>query len=352
MESWKIRDEILRSVSQWYLILAMIIAGGLVGYLISYLVPSPYRATADIYVGIDVIRVNEMEHVIPLAEEEPLNLDDYKNWQLKQVADILTSSSVVGKTLNALKEGNSEWESISQSDLRDAMDIYWYDSGTWQMEITFPEKDLASTAVKTWIDTGHKTITDYLEISKSAAELDNQLWSVNTAIGRYKEKRASLKTFLSSGENWKTRLEDLDASSPLEENVLAEFNDWIRVYDEENSPWQVPKDGFPGSEQNAADYLIWLGEAISTAETALNEIQPAIDTLQSDREKILPDYHQSLEDSLGLSANLVLLPNTSEISVSPVHPTESLTLGGAFLGLMAWVLFAVFRIRNSREENA
>ena len=48
-----------------------------------------YQATADMYVGIDVVRVNAMEYIIPLAKDEPLNLDDYKNWQLKQVADIL-----------------------------------------------------------------------------------------------------------------------------------------------------------------------------------------------------------------------------------------------------------------------
>lgn len=351
MESWKIRDEILRSASQWYLILAMIIAGGLIGYLVSYMLPSPYRAMADIYVGIDVIRVNEMEHVIPLAEEEPLNLDDYKNWQLKQVADVLTTSEVVKNTLNTLKDGDAEWDSISQTDFRNALDIYWYDAGSWRMEATFPDKDQASSAVQTWIDIGHDYISELLEISKSAAELDNQLWSVNIAISGYKAKRASLKTFLSTAEKWEARLEAEESSSPLSEDVLAEFNDWIRVYDEGDSAWQIPKDDFPESHQNSAEYLTWLRGVVSTAQTALNEIQPALDILQSEREDILPDYHQALEDSIGLSANIVLQPNTSEVTVRPVRQTDILTLGGAFLGLVAWITFAVFRIRNSRKEN-
>jgi hypothetical protein len=351
MESWKIRDEILRSVSQWYLILAMIIGGGLIGYLISYLVPSPYRATADIYVGIDVIRVNEMEHVIPLAEEEPLNLDDYKNWQLKQVADILTSSTVVDNTLSTLKGEDAYWDSISLNEFRNGLDIYWYDSGTWQLEATFPDQDQASTAVQTWIKIGHDQITKLLEISKSAADLDNQLWAVNTAVGGLKQKKASLNTFLSKGEKWEARLEAENNTSPLGDDVLNEFNDWIRVYDEEDSAWRIPKDDFPEPDQNAAAYLAWLRGAVSTAETALEEIQPMIDDLQSEREDILPDYHQSLEDSLGLSANLVLLPDTSGTTVNPVRQTDTLTLGGAFLGLMAWILFAVFRIKGSREEN-
>ena len=351
MESWKIRDEILRSVSQWYLILAMIVAGGIIGYLVSYLVPSPYRATADIYVGIDVIRVNEMEHVIPLAEEEPLNLDDYKNWQLKQVADILTSSTVINGTLNALKSEDTAWDSISPADFRNALDIYWYDSGTWQLEATFPVEGQASAAIQTWKKIGHEHITKLLEISISAAELDNQLWSINTAIGSLKAKKASLNAFLTKSEKWEVRLESENNTSPLGDVILTELNDWIRVYDEEDSAWRVPMDDYPEPDQDAGLYLVWLRGAISTAERALDEIQPAIDDLQSERGDILPDYHESLEDSLGLSANLVLLPDTSEISVSPVRQTDTLTLGGAFLGLMAWVLVAVFRIKGLQEEN-
>ena len=351
MDSWKIRDEILRSASQWYLILAMIIAGGLIGYLISYLLPSPYQAVADIYVGIDVVRVNEMEHVIPLAEEEPLNLDDYKNWQLKQVADVLNSSTVVSNTLNMLKDEDMEWDSISQSDFRSALDIYWYDAGSWRMEATFPDKDQASTAVQAWIDVGHEHITSLLEISLSAAEIDNQLWSINTAIGDFKAKRASLKTFLSKAEKWESKLEAEESSSPLGDDILAELNDWIRVYDEEDSAWQIPKDDFPELNQKSVAYLTWLRGAVSTAETALAEIQPALELLQSERKDILPDYHQSLKDSLGLSANIVLLPNTSEVTVSPVRQTAVLTLGGAFLGLTAWITFAVFRIKDSGKDN-
>ncbi|OQX61641.1 MAG: hypothetical protein B5M51_07480 [Anaerolinea sp. 4484_236] len=99
MQTWSFRDEILRMTRQWYVVLAFIIVGGLLGYGGTYLFPAPCRVTADLYVGIDVIRVGEMAHVIPLAEHEPLNLDDYKNWQLKQVADVVSSEKVLAKTL-------------------------------------------------------------------------------------------------------------------------------------------------------------------------------------------------------------------------------------------------------------
>ena len=351
MESWKIRDEALRTVSQWYLVLIFIVVGALIGFLIAYLVPSPYRATADLYIGIDVVRVNEMEHIIPIAKEEPLNLDDYKNWQLKQVADILTTNMVIDNTILALQEKDPYWNNISREDFHNAIDIYWYDSGIWQLEVVFDDGEMAAMAVETWLDIGHQKITELIAISEAAASLDNQVWSFNKAIGVVKERRTNLRTFLSSSDEWKLRLEDLDQNEPLAEDIHTEITDWIRVYGTENSSWQVPLDNFPQPEQAVTSYLLWLGEVQSTAKTALQEVQIEMDILQSDRDEILPDYHQSLDDSLGLSANLVLLPNTSVTTINLVRSTDMLTLGGAFLGLMGWFLFIVVRIRNAEEKD-
>jgi len=351
MESWKIRDEALRSVSQWYLVLIFIVVGALIGFLISYLVPSPTRATADLYVGIDVVRVNEMEHVIPLAKEEPLNLDDYKNWQLKQVADIITTNMVIDNTISVLREKDPYWNDTSREDFYKAIDIYWYDAGIWQLEAVLDNGDMAAMAVETWLETGHQKLTELITISETAASLDNQIWSFTKAIGVVKERRAILRTFLSSSDEWKSRFGDLDQNEPLAKEIQIEINDWIRVYDTENSSWQVPLDNFPKPEQDAPVYLQWIEEAQSTANTALQETQKEMDFLQSDRDEILPDYHQSLDDSLGLSANLVLLPNTSVTTTAPIRSTDTLTLGGAFLGLITWFLFVVVRIRNAGETD-
>ena len=143
MDSWKFRDELLKSLNQWYLVLAFILLGALIGFVISYVVPAPYQAVSDIYIGIDVERVNQLEYIIPLAEEEPLNLDDYKNWQLTQVAGILTSDSVFNKTLSELRQMTSESDELTLRDLRKAADIYWYDTGVWRLEVVLPQKEQA-----------------------------------------------------------------------------------------------------------------------------------------------------------------------------------------------------------------
>jgi len=37
MESWILKEEVLRSIRQWYLVLGLIILGTLSGYLLSYI---------------------------------------------------------------------------------------------------------------------------------------------------------------------------------------------------------------------------------------------------------------------------------------------------------------------------
>lgn len=351
MDSWSFRNEVLRLVNQWYLILAFIIAGGLIGFGITYLVPAPFRATTDLYIGINITRVNEMEYLIPLAKDEPLNLDDYKNWQLKQVADILSSNLVLGDTLAAINEIDSFGKEISLDELKKALDIYWYDTGTWQLEAVFLDEEMAKRAVQTWLDTGHGKITELLEVSESVAQLDVKLQSVNDEIGTLKRDKAALESFLSSSSEWIGVLEEFSPDDPLNEDISKEFAAWILAYREDDDSWQVPLDNLPSPDQTAASYQSWLDSTQLLANAVLAKTQTQKDLLENEREEILPLYHAALEDSLGLSANLVLQPNTSDPSVNQVRSTGIVTLGSGILGLLIWFLVAVFQIRGRQVEN-
>ena len=68
MDSWKLREALFLSLSQWYQVLAFILIGAVIGFGFASLTPAPYQATRDLYLGIDISRVNEMAYLIPLAE--------------------------------------------------------------------------------------------------------------------------------------------------------------------------------------------------------------------------------------------------------------------------------------------
>jgi len=351
MDSWSVRDEVLRSVNQWYLIFAFIVVGGLIGFLIAYLVPSPFQATAEIYVGIDIARVNEMESIIPRASSEQLNLDDYKNWQLKQVAGIMLSNMVLEDTLVALQEIDPSWTEISLEELREAADIYWYDAGIWQLEIVFPDDDQAVLAVQTWLDIGFEKIRGLLEVSDRVVVLDAQLQSSNNAIGIVKERIAILEVFLSSSEEWIVILSEFSQADPLDEELLEELKTWINVYTQDNLSWQVSLEDFPEPDQGVAAYLNWLKITQLSASASLLESHSRLLVLEIERAEIIPSYQEEIENSLGLSANLILQPNSSVPVIRQVRSTDVLTLGGGFLGLLTWFLVAVFRVKGSMEDH-
>lgn len=351
MERWVLKDEIIKALNQWYLILAFILTGALAGFIFSYIKPAPYQATADMYIGIDINRVNELEYIIPLAEEEPLNLDDYKNWQLKQVADILTSSSVLNNTLKNLREQDSFWEEYDLEDFQKAIDIYWYDTGVWRLRMAHPQKDYAIAGVETWLETGHQKISELLSYSREQNNLDHQIWTINLSLRDLKTQRAEITTFNDGIEAWLDVLEVQDPNESLTQDDYNELADWILVYGDGSSYWENLLEGFPEYDQPADAVLAWLEEARTLSDMALKELESQTEILNSERQELLPDYHEYLEDSLGLSVNLVLQPDTGITEVHRVYNSETFIVGGAFLGLMAWLILAIARIKSVEEKH-
>ena len=345
MESWSLREEILKIINKWYLVLLFTILGGVAGLALSYILPAPYRATADLYVGIDITRVNEMQYLIPLANTEPLNLDDYKNWQLKQVSSILSSDEVILNTLEAL--GKPEDLGSFKKDI----DLYWYDTGVWQLEVIKLDKNEARKAVQAWLEEGNKKIERLLEISDVTARLDAQLFALADEIGSLKSRTSKLESFQNSAEEWQSVFSSQDQTQPLDDNLLTELNAWILVYRKSGQLWQIPVGDFPQPAAPVPHYVIWLEDANILAEQDLQESLDQLSILEEDREKVLPEYHEALDDSLGLSANLVLQPLSSDVEVSQTRATGESVLGGGILGLLAWFIIAIVNISLSGKEN-
>ena len=345
MESWSLREEILKIIKKWYLVLLFTILGGVAGLALSYILPAPYRATADLYVGIDVTRVNEMEYMIPLAKTEPLNLDDYKNWQLRQVSSILSSDEVILNTMKALEE------SEDLGSFKKDFDLYWYDTGVWRLEVTKAGEKEARKAVQAWMEEGYKKIEELLEISDVVAQLDAQLFALADEIGSLKSRTSKLESFQMSSEEWQSVFSAQDQTLPLNDNLLVELNAWILVYRENEGRWQMPVGDLPQPTDPVSLYIIWLEKVNIHAEKDLQESLVQLSILEEDREKVLPEYHEALDDSLGLSANLVLQPLSSEVEVSQTRATGESVLGGGILGLLAWFILAIVKISISGKEN-
>jgi hypothetical protein len=79
MYSWSLSEELYRSFHQWPRISLFFVIGCLVGWLITWLLPANYRASAIVYVALNPYRTYEDANFLANVNPEYTNLDDYKN---------------------------------------------------------------------------------------------------------------------------------------------------------------------------------------------------------------------------------------------------------------------------------
>ena len=103
MKTWNLLDYILTATHRWYVSLAFILAGSLLGLGTSYVFPSPYRATLDLYVGLNAYRSPYDSYAEYLAGQSFRMVDDYKNWQMDQLESFVLSDPFMTELLERLQ---------------------------------------------------------------------------------------------------------------------------------------------------------------------------------------------------------------------------------------------------------
>jgi hypothetical protein len=350
METWSFREEILRMISRWQILLLFVVVGGLLGYLGSVFFPTLTRAEADLYVGIDVRRVGEMAHVIPLAEKEPLNLEDYKNWQLKQVADIAASDSILEETLLVLRESDPAWENETLEEFRRRIDIYWYDAGNWHLQITHSNAKMAAQAVKAWREIAQNRLEELIANGEIAAQYENELRVLIEVMMDIKHEIAALAVFLDHAQEEQAALAELTLEDELDPETRLEILTWLEnVRDDERNTWNPPLDTFPDQDAPVGDYLAWFEDALQSARDARASAEAEQALLAPERDQLLVQYHQAQDESLGLSANIQLELTSRKPRLEPVRSTGTVILVCGFLGLLIWLVISFLRIHGKES---
>jgi hypothetical protein len=343
MDTWRLSILIDRIVKRWVILLIFILGGGLLGFLGTQLIPFSYRAEADLYVGIDVQRVGEMAYVIPLAKHEPLNLEDYKNWQLKQVADLTRSDKILQATLDQLKKDDPSWSGLSLAEFQKMVDIYWYDAGVWHLEVTHLQKEQAERAVLTWRDITQQELQVLLDYGETAAQKESRLRV-------YTESLADLERELAQAEVLLTELQDrveqiqarIENNDELPSEIRSEIQVWLDGYQSTFLDHLLPEDD-PVSHSGAETL-----ESFLVLEERVLEYKSVLESekinLEEDRDKVLEEYHQAQDLSKGLSANIYLEQTSKNPQLSQVQSTGLVTLLSGFAGLIIWLMIVFLGI--------
>ena len=348
MSNWNLRKDLLALSHRWYWIAIASVLGALLGWSASYLIPSPYRASMDLYVGLDGFRASEDQYISAVAQEQFRNLDDYKNWQMQQLETLIFSDEYLSETLSRLREADDHWDSISSETLRAGLSTSWRNAGVWYLSAEFDNAGMAEMSVKVWGDMIVNKVNTAVEHALEVRVLDDQLTSIAKTEVNLRQREIILKEVFAFLNEWQDELTLMDADQPVGSAdawaiaaLVATASDW-------NPGWIAVLEHEPTPENHPEAYITWLDQVLPLLELELKLIPGQMDGLNADRESLRQAYAEETKESQALSANLVVYrPSESEPQLAPIRQTGLLILIGGFLGILVWLLW--FLARASRK---
>ena len=144
--NWTLREALNNTFHNWPYILACIIIGALLGWGLSYVWPSYYRASSNIYIGLNPYRKFSDTNFEALANPKYSNLDNYHYWQMSQLNSAILMDSYLEATLDKLRQADPYWQTVDVAQLRGMLEIEWRSSGTWSLIANHPNSHFAQQA--------------------------------------------------------------------------------------------------------------------------------------------------------------------------------------------------------------
>lgn len=341
--NWSLRDELQTINQRWPIILLLILIGSLVGWFIARLLPGPYQATTQLYVGLNPYRaIRDMN--IPI---HPESVNDYKNWQMEDLKTVLLSQPILDQTLARLRKEDPYWETQDTAKLVEMLKVYWRNAGTWNLVAEHSQKKFARQAVKAWEAVVLPTIRKATAQSQQVFELDTQLQALATEQASLTSRQAQLEKAQADFATWVAGLKGISGS--VSEEVLNQGLAILQAA-ELHSGWDALLSSFPGNPERSkpvspAESTQWAETALSGLKAEVENIQAQSSAITAQQTALGEQYANASKTSLGLSANLVVdrLSNDAP-EVKQLRSTGTLILVGALFGLIAWIGWWLIRI--------
>ena len=341
-KSWSLLEELIIASQRWYVILAFILIGALVGAGIAFIIPGPYQATSDMYVGLDVYRTME-DLNIPIRPE---GANDYKNWQMENLKMIMTSVPVLNRTLDLLRIEDNYWLNINKRALLNMLELYWRNAGRWRLVAVHPDNRLADQAVTAWKTAALEYVHNTVEQSRQVLLLDAQIKAIAARQAETLSQRSQLEQSKNRLHEFKDQQIPLD--QPLGDSQRIELTSIAASGGLGQNPSLV--DIFPGTGSNYEQYLPWLDSLEQQLDINHIGLEKEMADLTSELENLESQYANASANSYGISANLIVEDQDGfTVESKKIRPLGNMILIGALTGLLTWLIYQVFAA--SRRTN-
>ncbi|MBN2549207.1 MAG: hypothetical protein JXB15_08625 [Anaerolineales bacterium] len=344
---WLLRRELFLAAHRWPWIILACLLGSLLGWAISYALPSPYRATRELYVGLNVYQAQNDRNVVQYSGIEFVNANDYKNWQMANLNSLIFMDFILDETLEILRRGDSSWEQVSRPDLRAMLHVYWRNAGKWRMVAENQDAQRAAQAVTAWQEVVVTRVNQAIQESKNSLVLDRQLRAVVDAQNQFSTRLAALQQVQTAFQAWESSASQGSAGAPPDENARQQL---LQLLNQAGAggmlpTWRSLLETFPTPASPYADYQAWLNQVMPSINQEIQTLQAQVDVVEIEKNDAAAQYMAASQKSLGLSAELQVDRITQDPpALTIVRPTALLMLVGGFLGLAVWTLLWLGRL--------
>jgi hypothetical protein len=340
---WSLRDEYYRLFHRWPTMVAFFALGCLLGGLLSYLWPSYFKASRDIYVGLNAYRTYSDTSFLALAKPRYANIDNYHYWQMNQLNTILSMDSLLQETLDELRMLDPYWVGVDIQELRDRLDTDWRTAGAWSLNVSHPDRERASQALEVWSKIAVKRVQSAVGSARSTFMIDQELEQTAKDLFAAQQRQQTLTASQASLEDWlefSTTLPQDQPLSPVEKWRVFSVTSALALDD---PAWSLILESQPDADAAPDAYHDWASQVLAQIDLELAALPSRIAALEQERAALEEQYSAESALSLGLSPNIEIeqfgTPNSRIF-----RPTTTLILVGGFLGLLLWLLIELVKI--------
>jgi hypothetical protein len=348
---WNLRNFLLALTQRWYLVALTFLIGAFLGWGMSQLSLSTYRADLDLYAGLNAYRQPRDRFILSVAQDDFENVDDYKHWQMEQLNTLALQDDFLLDTLERLRQTDARWDDVSPDELKTKLRGSWRNAGRWHLTAETRQREMAIQAVETWAAVIDERVNTALEHARQVVALDTRQVRTADEIAALEARQQTLIQVQAKLEKNQTDLEQLTQDQPLDSlarwDLLAQASraaDW-------GAGWQAALDAFPAPDEPASAYLPWTERILALIAADLDALPSQRERLEAQYDDLAEEYIQAAEKSLALSPNLsVETPEQVDPQVEVVRPVNTLMLVGGILGVLTWLLWKLARFSRESES--
>lgn len=326
MDHWDPRAEILELSHRWQVIFLLFLVGSLIGWGIGFILPSPYRAETEFYVGFN-------------ADAFARNPDDYKNWYLSQIELFAVSDRLLKKTLNRLQDQDEYWSTVSTDQLKPKLGTYWRNAGKWRLVAEWTDREHAYQLGQVWSAVFLEQVSQSIADAYTQIELNAQIGTTSRILVETNLRTLRLMQARKALQTWLQELTPPENSTPLKPLERWRLQTLAATLVEFNPVELTLVTQVPSPDSQAQDYVPWVSQLISTSDSQIAALQEQSANLSSQLKQLQDSFQKNVRTSNGLSAYLVVEPFEDTQPAQHVRRNSQMAFVG---GLLTELVFALF----------